>query len=110
MDDRVPEHRDSHASSSECSGCRLCEKCSYAHRQAEEQPCKRSKKNGDKSAEAMLKQSVHYYRMVRLVVNVYSSNTRQLCCVFQDMEPPKSSSMFAEELKHTETNPMCSIH
>ena len=37
---------------------------------------KRSKKNGDKSAVAMLK------------------STRQLGCVFQDMEPPKSSSIF----------------
>ena len=36
---------------------------------------KRSKKNGDKSAVAMLK------------------ITRQLGCVFQDMEPPKSSSI-----------------
>ena len=54
----------------------LGEKCSYAHRQVEEQPCKRSKKNGDKSAVAMLK------------------ITRQLGCVFQDMEPPKSSSIF----------------
>ena len=36
---------------------------------------KRSKKNGDKSAVAVLK------------------NTRQLGCVFQDMEPPKSSSI-----------------
>ena len=36
---------------------------------------KRSKKNGDKSAVAMLK------------------STRQLGCVFQDMEPPKSSSI-----------------
>ena len=36
--------------------------------------------------------------------------TRQLGCVFQDMEPPKSSSIFAEELKHTVANPMCSIH
>ena len=26
-------------------------------------------------------------------MNVYSSNTRQLGCVFQDMEPPKSSSI-----------------
>ena len=31
----------------------------------------------------------------------YSSNTRHLGCVFQDMEPPKSLSIFAEELKHT---------
>ena len=51
------------------------EKCSYAHRQVDEQPCKRFKKNGDKSAVALLK------------------STRQLCCVFQDMEPPKSSSI-----------------
>ena len=26
-------------------------------------------------------------------MNVYSSNTRQLGCVFQDMEPPKSSTI-----------------
>ena len=57
------------------SGCRFGEKCSYAHRQVDEQPSKRSKKNGDKSAVAMLK------------------STRQLGCVFQDMEPPKSSSI-----------------
>ena len=57
------------------SGCRFGEKCSYAHRQVDEQPSKRCKKNGDKSAVAMLK------------------ITRQLGCVFQDMEPPKSSSI-----------------
>ena len=57
------------------SGCRFGEKCSYAHRQVDEQPSKRSKKNGDKSAVAMLK------------------ITRQLGCVFQDMEPPKLSSI-----------------
>ena len=52
------------------------EKCSYAHRQVEEQPSKRSKKNGDKSTVAMLKV------------------TRQLGCVSQEMELPKSSSIF----------------
>ena len=57
------------------SGCRFGEKCSYAHRQVDEQPSKRFQKNGDKSAVAMLK------------------STRQLGCVFQDMEPPKSSSI-----------------
>ena len=57
------------------SGCRFGEKCSYAHRQVEEQPSKRSKQNGDKGAVAMLK------------------STRQLGCVFQDMEPAKSSSI-----------------
>ena len=54
------------------------EECSYAHRQVEEQPGKRSRKNGDKSAVAMLK------------------ITGQLGCVFQDMEPPKSSSILRE--------------
>ena len=48
------------------SGCRFGEKCSYAHRQVEEQPSKRSQKNGDTSAVAMLK------------------ITRQMGCVFQD--------------------------
>ena len=33
----------------------FCEKCSFAHRQVDEQPTKRSKKNDDKSAVAMLK-------------------------------------------------------
>ena len=56
-------------------GCRFGEKCSYAHRQVDKQPSKRSNKNGDKSAVAMLK------------------ITRQLGCVFQDMEPPKSTTI-----------------
>ena len=57
------------------NGCRFGEKCSYAHRQVDEQPSKKSFKNGDKSAVAMM--------------NI----TRHLGCVFQDMEPPKSSSI-----------------
>ena len=57
------------------SGCRFGEKCSYAHRQVDEQPSKRSEKNGDKSVVVMLK------------------ITRQLGCVFQDMEPPKSTTI-----------------
>ena len=73
-------------------GCRFGEKCSYLHRQVEEQPSKRSKKNGDKSTVAMLKKHEPYDRTVRPVV-CDSSNTRQLDCVFQDMEPPKSSSI-----------------
>ena len=70
------------------NGCRFGEKCSYAHR-----PSKRSKKNGDKSAVAMLKKNEHHQRTGRPVLDAYSSNTRQLGCVFQDMEPPKSSSI-----------------
>ena len=37
------------------SGCRFGEKCSFEHRQVDEQPTKRSKKNDDKSAVAVLK-------------------------------------------------------
>ena len=72
--------------------CRFGEKCSYAHRQVDEQPSKRSKKNCDKSAVAMVKKHELYDRTGRPVVHD-SSSTRQLGCVFQDMEPPKSSSI-----------------
>ena len=74
------------------SGCRCGEKCSYAHRQVDEQPSKRAKKNGDKSAVAMLKK----YTTIGLRISGYGAAD-----VFID---------FAEELNHTESNPMCSIH
>ena len=74
------------------SRCRFGETCSYSHRQVDEQPSKRSKKNDDKSAVAMLKKHELFDRTGRPVV-FDSSNTRQLGCVFQDMEPPKSSSI-----------------
>ena len=73
-------------------GCRFGEKCSYAHHQVEEHPCNRSKKNGDKIAVAMLKKDEQHDSTGRPVV-YDSSNSRQLGCVFQDMEPPKSSSI-----------------
>ena len=92
------------------SGCRFGEKCSYAHRQVDEQPSKRSKKNGDNSAVVMLKKHEQYDRTGKPVV-YDSSNTRQLGCVFQDTEPPKDFIDFTEELIHAEeTNPMCKIH
>ena len=72
---------------------RFGEKCSYAHRQVDEQPSKRSKKNGDKSTVAMLKKNEQNHRTERPVVYACSPMTRQLGCVFQDMEPPKSSSI-----------------
>ena len=99
------------------SGCRLGGKCSYAHRQVDEQPSKRSKKNDDKSAVAMLKKYDLHVKTWQLFVNrdkshdrtgqpvvkrdtrhelnhglvgCRSSNARQLGCVFQDMKPPKS--------------------
>ena len=78
---------------------------------SDEQPSKRSKKNDDKSAVAMLKKGAWHER--RLVTDQRhdrsgqpdkksdkklgrrssqrrSSNARQLGCVFQDMTPPKS--------------------
>ena len=87
------------------SGCRFGEKCSY------EQPTKRSKKDDDKSAVAMLKKDDWHER--RLVTDQRHdrsgkpdkrsdkklgqkssqrrlSDARQLGCVFQDMTPPKS--------------------
>ena len=97
------------------SGCRFGEKCSYAHRQVDEQPSKRSKKNDDKSAVAMLKKNDWHENVREPVVNHAkghdrsgrpdkkrdhelkrgptgrrSSNARQMGCVFQDMKLPKS--------------------
>ena len=93
------------------SGCRFGEKCSYAHRQVDEQPTKRSEKNDDKSAVAMLKKGNWQERESvtdechdrpgkpgkmsdkKLGQNSSKrqlSDTRQLGCVFQDMTPPKS--------------------
>ena len=99
------------------SGRRFGEKCSYAHRQVDEQPTKRSKKNDDKSAVAMLKKNDWQENVRQPAVNLdknpersvrpdknrdtchelklgptgrRSSNARHLGCVFQDMKPPKS--------------------
>ena len=62
----------------------------------EEQPSKRSKQNGDKSAVAMLKRNEQHQRTgetIGLRISGYGAAE-----VFID---------FAEELKHTENNPMC---
>ena len=92
------------------SGCRFGEKCSFAHRQVDEQPTKRSKKNDDKSAVALLKKGDWHER--GSVTDRYHdrsgkpdkrsgkkwgqkfsqrqlSDARQLGCVFQDMTFPK---------------------
>ena len=93
------------------SGCRFGEKCSFAHRQVDEQPTKRSKQNDDKSAVAMLKKGNRQEREPvtdechdrpgkpgkrgdkKLGQNSSQrqlSDARQLGCIFQDMKPPKS--------------------
>ena len=89
----------------------LGEKCFYAHRQVDEQPSKRSKKNDDKSTVAMLKKGDWQERgpvtdqspdrsgkldkrcdkkLGQKSSKRRSSDARQLGCVFQDMKPPKS--------------------
>ena len=93
------------------SGCKFLEKCSYAHRQVDEQPSIRSKKNDDKSAVATLKKNDWHENVWQPVVNLdtsherserldknrdhelkrgptgrRSSNARHLGCVFQDMK------------------------
>ena len=94
------------------NGCRFGEKCFFLHRQVEEQPSKRSKKNGDKFAEAMLKKHEQHHRTERPVVYAYSSNTRQAGCVFHPGYGGAAEVFidFTEELRHTETDPMCNIH
>ena len=56
-------------------GCAFGNKCSFPHRKVEEQPSKKLKKDGDKSAVAFLKA------------------LRQLGCVFQDTAPPEFLSI-----------------
>ena len=93
------------------SGCRFGEKCSFAHRQVDQQPTKRSKTNDDKSAVVMLKKGNWQEResvsdachdrtgkpvkrgdekLGRNSSKRQFSDARQLGCVFQDMKPPKS--------------------
>ena len=104
VDDEIPIQGGSHASSSH-------EKCSFAHRQVDSQPTKRSESNNDKSAVAMLKKENWQEREfvsdschdrtgkpVRKSGKKLGQNSsrsqfsdaRQLGCVFQDMTPPKS--------------------
>ena len=95
-----------------CEKWHLPDTCSTSPRvgaDLDEQPSKRSKKNGDKSAVAMVKKHESYDRTERPVV-YDSSSTRQLGSVFQDMEPPKSVVNLTDELRHAETNPTCEIH
>ena len=69
------------------------EKCSYAHRQVDEQPSKRSEKNGDKSAVAMLKKHELYDRTERPVV----------CRCVQDIRKPILCVKFTNAIaRHTE--------
>ena len=68
------------------SGCRFGEKCSYEHRQVDEQPSKRSKKNDDQSAAAMVKKYELHDRPgnpLSTVTSVVSQLTDLLCATHQ---------------------------
>ena len=67
------------------------DKCSYAHRQVDEQPSKKSKKNGDRICSGYIEE----YTTIGLRLSGYGAAK-----VFND---------FTEELRHTETGPMCKI-
>ena len=111
------------------SGCRFGEKCSYAHRQIDEQPPKRSKKNDDKSAVAILKKGDWQERgsvtdqchdrsekpdkmsdkkLGQKSSQRRSSGARQLGCVFQDMAPPKSILQKSTDMRKPIST--CEVH
>ena len=58
------------------SGCRLGEKCCYAHRQVDEQPTIRSQKNDDTSAGALLNKGDWHDSARKLVVNYVEGHDR----------------------------------
>ena len=112
------------------SGCRFGEKCSFAHRQVDEQPTKRSKTNNDKSAVAMLKKGNWQEResvsdachdrteqpvkrgdekLGRNSSKRQSSDARQLGCVFHSGHD--AAEVYSSEVhRHAEANPTCEIH
>ena len=63
------------------TGCKFGDKCSFPHWKVQEQPSKKPKKGGDKSAAAIVK------------------DVWQLGCVSQDVEPSESSAIFRKGTK-----------
>ena len=66
------------------SGCKFGEKCSYAHRQVDEQPSKRSKTNDDKSAVVM-------WRRRMICTKAYGNLLSTVTKVTTDRGDPMSS-------------------
>ena len=84
------------------SGCRFGEKCSYAHRQVDEQPSKRYKKNGAKSAVAMLKENEQNYRTGRpRCISLFIKYTT-IGMRIPGYGAAEVFIYFTEELRHTE--------
>ena len=112
------------------SGCRFGEKCSFAHRQVDEQPTTRSKKNDGKSAVVMLKNGdwqergpvtdEYYDRPVilgkrsdkKLEQNSskrQSSGARQLIAL--RISGHDAAEVYSPEgHRHAEADPACKIH
>ena len=111
------------------SGCRFGEKCSYAYRQVDEQPSKRSKKNDDKSAVALLKKGDWHERgpvtdqchdrsvkpdkrsekkLGQKSSKRQSSDARQLG--LRISRHPAAEVCSPEGHRHAEANPTCEIH
>ena len=110
------------------SGSRFGEKCSFAHRQVDEQPTKRSKKNDGNSAVAMLKKGDWQEREPvtdechdrpgkpgkrsgkKLRQNSskrLTSDARQLGC----FSGHDAAEVYSPEVhRHAEANPTCEIH
>ena len=85
------------------SGCKFGEKCSYAHRQVDGQPSKRSKTNDDRSTVAMFKKNGLHESIWQPVVEY---TTIGLCLSRHEA----AEVYLTEELRHVETNPTCEMH
>ena len=71
------------------SGCEFGEKCAFVHREVDSPPTRKPKKTVGKGSVAVLK------------------NSRQLGCVFQDVEPPKSNSILRKETQFSDRSAAC---
>ena len=84
---------------------------SHAHRQVDEQPTKRSKKNDDKSAVAFLKKyELHDRTWKPVVCRVQFIEYTTIGLRLQGYGAAEVALKFTEELRHAETNPTCTIH
>ena len=103
------------------SGCRFGEKCPYAHRQVDEQPSKRSKKEWWQKCSAMLKKHESCDRTGKPVVCRDTSHERhgpvvqliKYTTIGLRIAGYRAAEVFVnltEELRHAETNPTCKIH
>ena len=105
------------------SGCRFGEKCSFAHRQVDEQPTKRSKKNDDKSAVAMLKKgigkkenlspmnvTIDWVNLGREVIRNWDKIRLNVNLLMRISGHEAAEVYSPEGHRHAKANPTCEIH